>query len=275
MRFKDSNAVKQMVGRKIWSIYPKYDSGNPKEYVAKKKEYIILGTRSYNDKIVLLYDPEYENIDDRFLYEIREHLNRSNTVHRLYNENYAWAFTEERAEKCFQGLLRSIDAEYEYHEKYRNIKASRFAFSLVKLDGKGISNLEKGGVEAVDKSTWNLAKDSVFSLPENYKEVFTAKALYDLSLLRDIADGKNIFEISGADSINPDLKGKMIFAQDISILVEVEEDLRKKGTFVGKEKSVPARYLSLKVYFKLPSNNYVSIKKFSKFFNIYKLEKAN
>lgn len=275
MRIKDSDAVKQMIGRKIWSIYPKYESGNPKEYVAKKKEYIILGTRSYNDKIVLLYDTEYEDIDDRFLYEIREHLNRSNTVHRLFNENYAWAFTEERAEKCFQGLLKSIDAKYEYHEKYRNIKTSRFAFSLVKLDDKGISNLEKGGVEAVDKSTWDLAKDSIFSLPENYKEVCTAKALYDLSLLNDVADGKNIFEISGADSINPDLKGKMIFAQDISIMVEIEEDLRKKGTFVGKEKNIPARYLNLKVYFKLPSNNYVSIKKFPKFFNIYKLEKVN
>lgn len=275
MRFKDSDAVKQMVGRKIWSIYPKYDGGNPKEYIAKKKEYIILGTRSYNDKIVLLYDIEHEDIEDRFLYEIRKHLNRSGTVHRLFNANYAWAFTEERAEKCFKGLLRSIDAQYEYYEKYRNIKTSRFTFSLVKLEGKGISNLEKGGVEAVDKSTWNLPKNTVFSLPENYKDVCTAKALYDLSLLHDIADGKNIFEISGADSINPDLKGKMVFAQDIEVLVEIEEDLHKKGAFTGKNKDIPARYLNLKAYFKLPSNNYVSIKKFSKFFNIYKLEKAN
>lgn len=275
MRFKDSDTVKQMAGRKIWSIYPKYDSGNPKEYIAKKKEYIILGTKSCNDKIVLLYDIEHEDIEDRFLYEIREHLNRSSTVRRLFNENYAWAFTEERAEKCFQGLLKSIDAEYKYYEKYRNIKTSRFFFSLKELDGKGISNLEKSGVEAVDKTEWNFPKNTVFFLPGNYKEICTAKALYDLSLLRDIADSKNVFEISGADSINPDLKGKMIFAQDIGVQIEIEEDLRKKGTFVGKDKDVPARYLNLKVYFKLPSNNYVSIKKFPKFFNIYKLEKAN
>lgn len=274
MKFKDSDTVKQMIGRKIWGVYPKYDSENPKEYIAKKKEYIILGTKKNDNGIVLLYDTEDEDIDDRRIYEIRKHLNRNNITHRLFNMTYAWAFTEERAEKCFRGLLKSIDAEYEYHKKFGNIKTSRFAFSLAKLDGKEISNLEKGGVEAVDKSYWNLPKNSIFSLPENYKEVCTAKALYDLSLLRNLADGKNIFEMSGADSINPDLKGKMIFAQDIDILIE-EEDLRGEGTSTVKNEDIPSRYLNLRVYFKLPSNNYVSIKKFSKFFNIYKLEKTN
>lgn len=41
MRFKDSDTVKQMVGRKIWSIYPKYESGNPKEYVAKRRNILF------------------------------------------------------------------------------------------------------------------------------------------------------------------------------------------------------------------------------------------
>lgn len=275
MKFKDGDAVKQMMGRKIWAIYPKYDGNNPKEYVAKKKEYIILGTRKDNNELVLLYDIEGENIETRFLYEIQKHLNRCGVVHRLFNENYAWAFTEDRAEKCFQGLLRSIDAEYEYYEKRKNIKTSRFVFSLKELDGKGILNLEKGGVKAVDRTEWNLYKDSILSLPEDYKKTCTVKALYELSWLCNIADGKNVFEISGADTVNPDLKGKMIFAQDIEIFVGIEEDLCKKGTFVGRSKGVPARYLNLRVYFKLPSNNYASIKKFFKFFNIYKLEKTN
>lgn len=275
MRLKNSDAVKQMVGRKIWNIYPKYDSRNPKEYVAKKKEYIILGMKKNDGETILLYDTENEAVCEYYLWEIREHLNRSSVIHRLFNINYAWAFTEERAEKCLQGLLRSIDALYEYYERQRNIKTHCFDFPLKKLDGKGISNLEKGGVEAVNRTEWGFPKDSVFSLPEGYKEICTAKALRDLSLLRGIADGKNVFEMSGAGSNSLDFKGKMIFAQDIDIHIEIEEDLRKKGTFVGKEKDIPARYLNLKVYFKLPSNDYASIKKFPKFFNAYKLEKAN
>ena len=275
MRLKNGEAVKQMVGRKIWDIYPEHDSRNPKEYIAKKKEYIILGMKKNDDETILLYDTENEKVCEYYLWEIREYLNRSGVIYRLFDISYAWVFTEERAEKCLQGLLRSIDALYEYYEKQRNIKTRRFDFPLGKLNGKGISNLEKGGVEVVDKTEWNTPKDSVFLLPEDYKEICTAKALRNLSLLRSIADGKNVFEMSGTDSDNPDFKGKMVFAQDIDIRIEIEEDLRKKGTFVGKEKNVPARYLNLRVYFKLPSNNYTSIKKFPKFFNVYKLEKAN
>lgn len=275
MRLKNGETIKQTVGRKIWHIYPQYDSGNPKEYIAKKKECIILGTKKNDDETILLYDTEDEEVRGYYLRDVREHLNRCGTVYWLYGSDYAWAFTEERAEKCLQGLLKSIDADCEYREKCRNIKTRCFDFPLGKLDGKGISKLEEGGVEAVDKTEWDLPKDSVFLLPQGYKEICTAKALRDLSLLRGIADGKNVFEMSGADSNSPDSKGKMVFAQDIGIHIEVEEDLRKKGTFVGKEKNVPARYLNLKAYFKLSSNDYASIKKFPKFFNVYKLEKAS
>lgn len=274
MKLKDKNDVNRMIGRRIWCIYPTYESGNPKEYRAEKSEYIILGTSKRDGKEILLYDVEEERIEERLLSDVRCHLNRCGVVTRLYHIAYAWAFTEDRAEKCFRGLLESIEANHRRYEKYKRIKEYRYAFSLSQLDGKGLENLEGEGIEATDKTKWNDPKECVFRLPENYWEAFTAKALRDLGILGEIADGKKLFEATGADTVNAGLKGKMVFAKDISILIEVKEDLNKKGTLVGKEKDVPARYVGMNVYFKLIGNNYASINKFGKFFVSYRLEKA-
>lgn len=276
MRFKNSEIVNQMAGKKIMSIYPQYSSNAEKEYFAKVDEFIILGTRKDNDKLVFLYNMATQKIEERFLYEIREHLNRSGIVHRLYGENYAWAFTDGRAAKSLNGLLASIGAQDEYYKRMQSIKTSQVTFSLKDLEGKGLENLEKSGVKTIAQlSSIGDSQEFNLSLPENYKQILDGKALYDLFILREIATGKNIYEMSGADTVNPELKGKMIFAQDIKIHIKIEEDLHKKGTFVGRSKGIPARYITWKIYFKLPYNNYVSIKRFSKFFNIYKLEKTN
>ena len=274
MKLKDKNDVNRMIGRRIWCIYPTYESGNPKEYRAEKREYLILGISKRDGEEILLYDAEEERIEERSLSDVRGHLNRCGVVTMLYHIDYAWAFTEWWAEKCFRGLLESIEANYRSYEKYKRIKEYRYAFSLSQLDGKGLENLEGEGIEATDKTKWNDPKECVFRLPENYGEAFTAKALRDLGLLGEIADGKKLFEATGADTVNARLKGKMVFAKDISILIEVKEDLNKKGTLVGKEKDVPARYVGMNVYFKLIGNNYASINKFGKFFVSYRLEKA-
>ena len=274
MKLKDKNDVNRMIGRRIWCIYPTYESGNPKEYRAEKREYLILGTSKEDSEEILLYDVEEEKIEERLLSDVRGHLNRCGVVTMLYHVNYAWAFTEGRVEKCFQGLLESIEANYRRCEKYKRIKEHRYAFSLSQLEGKGLENLEGEGIEATDKTKYNDPKERTFRLPNNYKEAFTAKALRDLGLLKEIADGKKLFEATGADTVNARLKGKMVFAKDISILIEVKEDLNKKGTLVGKEKDVPARYVGMNVYFKLIGNNYASINKFGKFFGSYRLEKA-
>ena len=274
MKLKDKNDVNRMIGRRIWCIYPTYESGNPKEYRAEKREYIVLGTSKRDGKEILLYDVEDEKIEERRLSDIRCHLNRCGVVTRLYHIDYAWAFTEGRVEKCFRGLLESIEANHRRCEKYKRIKEHRYAFSMSQLEGKGLENLEGEGIEATDKKKWNDQKESILRLPENYREAFTAKALRDLGILGEIADGKKLFEATGADTVNERLKGKMVFAKDISILIEVKEDLNKKGTLVGKEKDVPARYVGMNVYFKLIDNNYASINKFGKFFVSYRLEKA-
>ena len=274
MKLKDKNDVNRMIGRRIWCIYPTYESGNPKEYRAEKREYLILGTSKRDGEEILLYDVEEERIEERSLSDVRGHLNRCGVVTMLYHIDYAWAFTEWRAEKCFRGLLESIEANYRRYEKYKRIKEYRYAFSLSQLEGKGLENLEGEGIEATDKTKWNDQKECVFRLQDNYKEAFTEKALRDLGLLREIADGKKLFEATGADTVNAVLKGKMVFAKDISILIEVKEDLNKKGTLVGKDKDVPARYVGMNVYFKLIGNNYASINKFGKFFVSYILEKA-
>ena len=274
MKLKDKNDVNRMIGRRIWCIYPTYESGNPKEYRAEKREYLILGISKRDGEEILLYDAEEERIEERSLSDVRGHLNRCGVVTMLYHIDYAWAFTEWRAEKCFRGLLESIEANYRRYEKYKRIKEYRYAFSLSQLDGKGLENLEGEGIEATDKTKWNDPKECVFRLPENYGEAFTAKALRDLGLLGEIADGKKLFEATGADTVNARLKGKRVFAKDISSLIEVKEDLNKKGTLVGKEKDVPARYVGMNVYFKLIGNNYASINKFGKFFVSYRLEKA-
>lgn len=274
MKLKDKNDVNRMIGRRIWCIYPTYESGNPKEYRAEKSEYLILGTSKRDGKEILLHDVEEEKIEERRLSDIRCHLNRCGVVTRLHHVDYAWAFTEERVEKCFRGLLESIEANHRRCEKYKRIKEYRYAFSLSQLEGKGLENLEGEGIEATDKTKWNDPKECVFRLPENYGGAFTAKALRDLGILGEIADGKKLFEATGADTVNERLKGKMVFAKDISILIEVKEDLNKKGTLVGKEKDVPARYVGMNVYFKLIDNNYASINKFGKFFVSYRLEKA-
>lgn len=274
MKLKDKNDVNRMIGRRIWCIYPTYESDNPKEYRAEKCEYLILGISKRDGKEILLYDVEEERIEERRLSDIRGHLNRCGVVTRLYQIAYAWAFTEGRVDKCFQGLLESIEANHRRYEKYKRMKESRYCFALSQLDGKGLENLEGEGIEATDKTKWNDQKECVLRLPENYGEAFTAKAIHDLGLLKEIADGKKIFEATGADTVNAGLKGKMVFAKDISILIEVKEDLNKKGTLVGKEKDVPARYVGMNVYFKLIGNNYASINKFGKFFVSYRLEKA-
>ena len=274
MKLKDKNDVNRMIGRRIWCIYPTYESGNPKEYRAEKSEYIILGTSKRDGKEILLYDVEEERIEERRISDVRCHLNRCGVVTMLYHIDYAWAFTEGRAEKCLLGLLESIEANYRRYEKYKRMKEHRYAFSLSQLEGKGLENLEGEGIEATDKTKYNDPKECVFRLPDNYKEAFTAKALRDLGILKEIADGKKLFEATGADTVNAGLKGKMVFAKDISILIEIEEDLNKKGTLVGKEKDVPARYVVMRVYFKLIGNNYASINKFGKFFVSYRLEKA-
>ena len=274
MKLKDKNDVNRMIGRRIWCIYPTYESGNPKEYLAEKSEYLILGTSKMDGKKILLYDVEEERIEERRLSDVRCHLNRCGVVTRLYHVDYAWAFTEGRVEKCFRGLLESIEANHRRCEKYKRIKEYRYAFSLSQLEGKGLENLEGEGIEATDKTKWNDPKECVFRLPDNYGEAFTAKAIRDLGILGEIADGKKLFEDTGADTVNERLKGKMVFDKDISILIEVKEDLNKKGTLVGKEKDVPARYVGMRVYFKLIGNNYASINKFGKFFVSYRLEKA-
>lgn len=274
MKLKDKNDVNRMIGRRIWCIYPTYESGNPKEYRAEKSEYLILGTSKRDGKEILLYDVEEERIEERLLSDVIGHLNRCGVVTRLYHIDYAWAFAEGRVEKCFRGLLESIEANHRRCEKYKRIKEYRYAFSLYQLEGKGLENLEGEGIEAMDKTKWNDPKECVFRLPDNYKELFTAKAIRDLGILGEIADGKKLFEATGADTVNARLKGKMVFAKDISILIEVKEDLNKKGTLVGKEKDVPSRYVGMRVYFKLIDNNYASINKFGKFFVSYRLEKA-
>ena len=274
MKLKDKKDVNRMIGRRIWCIYPTYESGNPKEYRAEKREYLILGTSKRDGNEILLYDAEEEKIEERLLSDVRGNLNRCGVVTMLYHIDYAWAFTEDRAEKCFRGLLESIEANHRRCEKYKRIKEYRYCFALSQLEGKGLENLEGEGIEATDKTKWNDPKECVFRLPENYGEAFTAKALRDLGILGEIADGKKLFEATGAGTVNARLKGKMVFAKDISILIEVKEDLSKKGTIVGKGKDVPARYVGMRVYFKLIDNNYASINKFGKFFVSYRLEKA-
>ena len=193
MKLKDKNDVNRMIGRRIWCIYPTYESGNPKEYLAEKSEYLILGTSKMDGKKILLYDVEEERIEERRLSDVRCHLNRCGVVTRLYHVDYAWAFTEGRVEKCFLGLLESIEANHRRCEKYKRIKEYRYAFSLSQLEGKGLENLEGEGIEATDKTKWNDPKECVFRLPDNYGEAFTAKAIRDLGILGEIADGKKAF----------------------------------------------------------------------------------
>lgn len=43
----------------------------------------------------------------------------------------------------------------------------------------------------------------------------------------------------------------------------------------GKCYTHNVKWLKLRVYIKLPQNNYVYVKKFNKFFNVYDLQKVN
>lgn len=76
MKLKGTNDVNRMIGRRIWCIYPTYEIGNPKEYLAEKREYLILGTSKRDGEEILLHDVEEERIEERRLSDIRGHLNR-------------------------------------------------------------------------------------------------------------------------------------------------------------------------------------------------------
>lgn len=275
MNFKDEKAVRKMRGKSIWRVYANFthttSSGGP-IYKAAKDEYVILGLQKEGVvKQVILFDVKNEDIDFEHPVDIQNRLNHCVESTYFFSGDFAWAFTEERADKCLQALSKSIAKQEENYIKSKKILHNSFTFSLDQLEEEGISILETMGIEVKT----NAGSVANLSLTDGYEEIYTKKSLLDLSFLRSIAKGKSVFEFTGADKMNLHLKGKMVFAQDIEIMIISETDLNKKGTFTNKLRPVPSRYINWRIYFKLPNNNYVSIKKFNKFFNAYRFEKQN
>ena len=282
MRLKDSKTINEMIGKKLYLICAEYISGTPKEYVGKIVEYIILGvSEKGNGNNILCWDPDRQIVDERWLNEIRGNLNANNIRTQVWGHVYAYAFTKEAAEKCLKGLQASIDADYERKQKWAQIKTKSYTFTLDKLENSGLYNLVHGGVEATDITSYNDHKAAKLCLYNDYEATTDQRGLQDLHVLNFISTGKHIFENSGNDNCNLGEKGKLIPERNITVLMEISEDERGKRGSVktfesgGKCYTHNVKWLKVRVYIKLPYNNYVSIKKFNKFFNVYDLQKVN
>lgn len=282
MRLKDDKTINEMAGKKLYSIYAEYVSGTPKEYVGKIKEYIILGvSKEWNDNRIMLWDIDRQEVYKAWRENIQRVFNRNNIRTRIWGDVYAYAFTKEAAEKCLKGLQASIDADYERKQKWAQIKTKSYTFTLDKLENSGLRNLVHEGVEATDITSYNDQKAAKLCLCNDYETIVDQKGLQDLRALNFISTGKHIFENSGNDACNLREEGKLIPECDITVLMEISEDERGKRDSVktfesgGKCYTHNVKWLKLRVYIKLPYNNYVSIKKFNKFFNVYDLQKVN
>ena len=136
-------------------------------------------------------------------------------------------------------------------------------------------------MEATDVTSYNDHKAAKLCLHNDYEAIVDQRSLQDLRVLNFISTGKHIFENSGNDACNLREEGKLIPECDITVLMEISEDERGKRDSVktfesgGKCYTHNVKWLKLRVYIKLPYNNYVSIKKFNKFFNVYDLQKVN
>ena len=282
MILKDDKTINEMAGKKLYSIYADYVSGTPKEYVGKIKEYIILGvSKEWNDDRIMLWDIDRQEVYQTWRENIQRVFNRSNIRTRVWGDVYAYAFTKEAAEKCLKGLQASIDANYERKQKWAQIKTKRYTFTLDKLENSGLRNLVHKGVEATDVTSYNDHKAAKLYLHNDYEAIVDQRSLQDLRALNFISTGKHIFENSGNDDCNLREEGKLIPECDITVLMEISEDERGKRDSVktfksgGKCYTHNVKWLKLRVYIKLPQNNYVSVKKFNKFFNVYDLQKVN
>ena len=180
-----------------------------------------------------------------------------------------------------RGLQASIDADYERKQKWAQIKTKSYTFTLDKLENSGLRNLVHEGVEATDTTSYNDHKAAKLCLCNDYETIVDQKGLQDLHTLSFISTGKHIFENSGNDVCNLGEKGKLIPERNITVLMEISEDERGKRDPVKAFKAGDkcylhnVKWLKVRVYIKLPYNNYVSIKKFNKFFNVYDLQKVN
>ena len=282
MILKDDKTINEMAGKKLYSIYADYVSGTPKEYVGKIKEYIILGvSKEWNDDRIMLWDIDRQEVYQTWRENIQRVFNRSNIRTRVWGDVYAYAFTKEAAEKCLKGLQASIDANYERKQKWAQIKTKRYTFTLDKLENSGLRNLVHEGVEAIDVTSYNDHKATKLCLHNDYEAIVDQRSLQDLRALNFIGTGKHIFENSGNDACNLGEKGKLIPECNITVLMEISEDERGRRDSVkifesgDKCYTHNAKWLKVRVYIKLPYNNYVSIKKFNKFFNVYDLQKVN
>ena len=282
MRLKDKKTISEMTGKKLYLIYAKYISGTPKEYVGKIVEFIILGvSEKGNGNNILLWDADKQKVDERWLEEIRRKLNANNIRTEFWGEAYAYAFTKEAAEKCLKGLQASIDADYKRKQKWAQIKTKSYTFALDKLENFGLWNLVREGIEATDVTSWNDHKAATLCLPDGYEKAIDRRGLQDLRALDFIGTGKHIFENTGEDVCDSEGKGRLISERDIKVLMEISEDERGRKdplkSFKAGDKCYThdVKWLKLRVYIKLPYNNYVSIKKFNKFFNMFDLQKVN
>ena len=283
MRLKDDKTINEMAGKKLYSIYAEYVSGAPKEYVGKIKEYIILGvSKEWNDNRIMLWDIDRQEVYRTWRENIRRDLNKSNTRTRIFwGDVYAYAFTKEAAEKCLKGLQTSIDADYERKKKRAQIKTKSYTFTLDELENSGLRSFVRGGVEATDITSCGDHRVTKLCLCNDYEAAVDQRGLQDLRALEFISTGKHIFENSGNDVCNLGEKGKLVPERDITVLVKISEDERGKRDPVKAFKAGDkcylhnAKWLKVRVYIKLTYNNYVSIKKFNKFFNVYDLQKVN
>lgn len=281
MRFKDDETINKMAGKKLYSIYAGYTSGASKDYEGKIKEYIILGvSKDWNDGGILLWDIDKQEVYKAWRENIRRNFNNSSIRTRVWGDVYAYAFTKEAAEKCLKGLQASIDADYERKQKWKQIKTNKYTFTLDKLENSGLRNLFNG-IEATDVTSYSNHKSGKFYLRDNYEKNIDQRGSQDLRTLDFISTGKHIFESTGNDICDSDGKGKLIPECGIEVLMEISEDERgvkaPAKTFETDSKIYihNTKWLKLRVYIKLPHNNYISIKKFNKFFAMYDLQKLN
>lgn len=281
MRLKNDEAINEMAGKRLYSIYADYVDGTPKEYEGKIKEYIILGTSRETNGKVILWDIGEQKVCEEWRGNIHSDLNRNSIQTRIWRCAYAYAFTKEAAEKCLSGLQASIDANYERTQKWAQIKTKSYTFTLDKLENSGLQNLVHEGVAAIDVTTYDDPKPVKFCLPDDYEKIMDQRGLNDLHTLGFIGTGKHIFENNGNDVYNPDEKGKIIPERDIMVLVEISENERGKRapvkTFKSGDKCYTRniKWIKPRVYVKLPHDNYIAIKKFNKFFNMFALQKVN
>ena len=283
MRLKNGKTINEMAGKRLYSIYADYVDGTPKEYEGKIKEYIILGTSKEADSIVMLWDIDKQKVREASREDIHRNLNMNGIKTGIcWGDVYAYAFTKETAEKCLKGLQASIDADYERKQKWEQIETRSYTFTLDKLKNSGIRNLVYGGVEAIDVTPLSgKLKPVMLRLPDDYEKFVDQRGLQDLWTLGFISTGKHVFESTGNDICNPGEKGELVPERDITILLKVSEDERGRKDPVkifrtgDKCYTNNVKWLKLRVYIKLPYNNYASIKKFGKFFNVFDLQKVN